>query len=271
MLINLLKLGKFILAMFLPIASILFDFTPVKTLGHSDYSSSSAANNSKKQVNGKNTPPPLDQGKAGGGQNTPPPSPPPPGKGRPGGGLSGSQSCRKTDKPLTALVPLNIQQRLTTSEHPTFWFYIPFTAGEIQSIEFSLHDRDENTIYRTSFVPSKTPGIIGVRLPSVPKYALQEGKYYHWHLIVKCKSDSSSSTGLSVDEWVQRVALPTNSANQINPDIWYDSLTQLAELRRKNPEDKEIQRQWANLLQSAKLENIAEEPIVELIQLQENQ
>jgi hypothetical protein len=266
MLINLLKLGKLILAIFLPIASILLDFTPVKTLGQSYYPTSSVANNSKQQVN-KNTPPPTDLGGAGGGENTPPP----PGQGRPGGGLSGSESCRKTDKPLTALVPLNIQQRLTTSEHPTFWFYIPFTSDEIQSIEFSLHERNEDTIYRTSFVPSKTPGIIGIRLPSVPKYALQQGKYYHWYLIVKCKSDSDSSPGLSVNEWVQRVALPSTSANQINPDIWYNSLTQLAELRRRNPEDKEIQRQWINLLQSAKLENIAEEPIVEIIQLQENQ
>lgn len=268
MLINLLKLGKFILAMFLPVASLLFDFTPVKILGQNYYSSSSVANNSQQEINGGNTPPPPDPRKAGGGQNTPPP--PPPGRRRPGGGLSASESCRKTDKPLTALVPLNIQQRLTTSEHPTFWFYIPFTSDEIQSIEFSLHDRNENTIYRTSFVPSKTPGIIGVRLPSVPKYALQQGKYYHWYLIIKCKSDSSSSTGLSVNEWVQRVALPSTSANQINPDIWYDSLTKLAELRRTNPEDKEIQRQWINLLQSAKLENLAEEPIIETIQLQEN-
>lgn len=260
MLLQPFKLAKFMLAIALSLASVLFDSVSVKTQSNlriSQYPSSPASDSRTTQGGGQNTPPPL-------------------GRRTPGGGLGNqNQSCRKTNKPLRALVPANIQQRLTTSKYPTFWFYIPYAPDEIQAIEFSLHNRDEDTIYRTSFLPTKTPGVIGIRLPSSEKYALKQGEYYHWYLIVKCKSDDSSSPGLSVDEWVQRIALPVSSlnqtVNQLNPEVWYDFLTHLAELRRQTPEDQEIQRQWANLLQSAKLEDLAEEPIVESIQLPESE
>lgn len=200
-----------------------------------------------------------------------PSDPPPRGHKTPGGGLGPNNSCKQTNKLLTALVPLQIEQRLTASEYPTFWFYIPYAPEDIQSVEFSLHDREEDEIYRTTLKLSKTPGIIGIRLPSSPKYALKQGAFYHWYLVIKC--EQNPQTRLSVDEWVQRVPLTPDRQSQIDatkPDIWYDSLTRIAELRRTAPADDKLKNEWNNLLKSAELQQLANEPLVESIQLAEN-
>lgn len=203
---------------------------------------------------------------------------PPKGSSTSGGGLgSSSASCNNTGQRLTALVPRHVEQRLTTSEYPTFWFYFPYSSQEIESIEFSLHHRDEKVIYRTSFKPSKTPGIIGIRLPAIPKYALQLNQYYHWYLVIKCQQ-SNRNQRVAVDEWVQRVPLTPESEvknNTANPEIWYDALSRLAEQRLSNPQNEQLERDWSNLLTSADLDSTDLEamgkiPVVEVIQLVDN-
>jgi hypothetical protein len=203
---------------------------------------------------------------------------PPKGTATEGGGLGDSSaSCNNTGQRLTALVPRNLEQRLTTEEYPTFWFYLPYSSQEIESIEFSLHERDEKLIYRTSFKPSKTPGIIGIRLPAVPKYALQPNQYYHWYLVIKCQQKTPNQR-VAVDEWVQRVPLTPESEvkmNAGNPEIWYDALSRLAEQRLSNSENEQLKRDWMNLLTSAELDSTDLEamgkiPVVEVIQLVDN-
>jgi hypothetical protein len=44
-------------------------------------------------------------------------------------------------------------------------------------------------------------------------------------------------------------------------DIWYEAVTSLAKLRRKNPENAPHIDEWAKLLQSVNLEAIAQKPI----------
>ncbi|NJL09662.1 MAG: DUF928 domain-containing protein [Calothrix sp. SM1_7_51] len=39
--------------------------------------------------------------------------------------------------------------------------------------------------------------------------------------------------------------------------IWFDSITLLAQLRQKNPNDSSLAADWQSLLQSIKLENLA--------------
>lgn len=203
---------------------------------------------------------------------------PPKGTASSGGGLgSSSASCNNKGQRLTALVPRNVEQRLTTSEYPTFWFYVPYSSPEIESIEFSLHHRDEKLLYRTFFKPSKTPGIIGIRLPAVPKYALQPNQYYHWHLVIKCQQNTRNQR-VAVDEWVQRVPLtPENEVkmNALNPEIWYDALSRLAEQRFSDAQNEQLKRDWMNLLTSAELdysdlEAMGKIPVVEVIQLVDN-
>lgn len=67
-----------------------------------------------------------------------PPPNPPPNDTRPGGGLSPQDSsCNSLNQSMQALIPV-INPVLTTTDSPTFLFYIPFAADEIQFGEFTL-------------------------------------------------------------------------------------------------------------------------------------
>jgi hypothetical protein len=67
-----------------------------------------------------------------------PPRTPPDNQRTPGGGLNPSNpSCKTTSKPLTALIPVK-NPVLTTREHPTFLFYVPYASDEVRFGEFSL-------------------------------------------------------------------------------------------------------------------------------------
>ena len=201
---------------------------------------------------------------------TPPPPPrtPPINQTRPGGGLNSfNSSCKSTSKPLRALIPVK-NPVLTTSEHPTFLFYVPYGADEVRFGEFSLliWPEEKTRIYKTRFTLPQTPGIVSVTLPSVPKHALKEGKFYHWYFKLYCKENTTSQPDLEVNGWVQRVTLTPQSVRQTNtaaaPEIWYDSAANLAENLRTSPQDATLRNKWVNLLQWINSEDLAQEPLV---------
>lgn len=199
------------------------------------------------------------------------PRKPPPGPGpRPSGELNPNDSCRRTSKPLTALIPKD-KPGLTTSGQPTFWFYVPYTTEEIRSVEFSLlTENDKKLIYEAEFKLPKTPGIISISLPS--QYTLEEGKYYHWYLEIYCQKNTSSKPSLDVNGWIERVPLTPDRHRQIeaaNPDIWYDSLTFLGNRRLTSPQDEKLKDEWRNLLRSVGWEDLTEEPLVGSVELSE--
>ncbi len=174
-----------------------------------------------------------------------------------------SQACKPTDKPLTALVPEN-GKGLTTADYPIFWFYIPYAADEIHSIEFSLHDRNETaTLYRTSVQLTQTPGIIGISLPQNTEYALRVNESYHWYFTVKCEpEETSEEDDVVLEGWVTRVERGSNLV------LWYDELTNLAERYLSEPGNSEVKR--VELLKSVGLEGIAQEPVASVVGNSEN-
>lgn len=200
---------------------------------------------------------------------TPPPPPrtPPINQTQPGGGLNSfNSSCKSTSKPLTALIPVKTPV-LTTSEHPTFLFYVPYGSDEVRFGEFSLliWPEEKTRIYKTRFTLPQTPGIVSVTLPSVPKHALEEGKFYHWYFKLYCKKNTTSQPDLDVNGWVQRVALTPERDRQINaaaPDIWHDALANVAQSLRASPQNATLRNKWVNLLRLIESEDLAQEPLV---------
>jgi hypothetical protein len=181
----------------------------------------------------------------------------PDGQRTPGGTVAGGpEACKRTDKSLTALVPENAQG-LTTAEHPSFWFYIPYAPEDIRFIEFSLHDRnDTTTLYQTSLQLTKTPGVISISLPPSPEHSLKLNESYHWRLIVNCDRKETSENVLELDGWVTRVQQSPNQA------IWYDELTNLAKRYLSNPQNPEFKKAWIELLKSVGLEELEQERLV---------
>jgi hypothetical protein len=168
-------------------------------------------------------------------------------------------ACKQTEKPLTALIPVN-GKGLTTAEDSVFWFYIPYTPEEIDSIEFSLHNEDETTtLYRTSIQLTKTPGVIGIPLPVTPEHSLKLNESYHWYFILNCKRkerfEDDIEDDIIVQGWVTRV--------QRSPNLWYDELTNLAKRYLSEPQNPEVKKAWTQLLQSVGLEGLAQEPLIQ--------
>ena len=78
-----------------------------------------------------------------------------------------------------------------------------------------------------------------------------------------------------VDGWVQRVSLTEDISNNLATasdsekvdiyaaaGIWQDALTTLADLRQNNPNDRNLENQWNQLLENIGLEKIAQEPMI---------
>lgn len=173
-----------------------------------------------------------------------------------------TEVCKRTDKPLTALVPEN-GKGLTTAEHPSFWFYIPYAPKDIHSIEFSLHDRNETTtLYRTSFPLNKTPGVIRIPLPPSPEHSLKLNESYHWRFIVNCDRKATPEDNIFLDGWVTRVQPSPNLQNQV---LWYDALTDLAKRYLREPQNAELKKAWTELLKAVGLEELAQAPLVSAV------
>jgi hypothetical protein len=201
-------------------------------------------------------------------------------KGRRRGGTSRREGCPNFKTPITALVPgeeTNGTSFLasTVAEHPTFWVYVPELPTNLRSGEFVLQDEQENDVWRTPLTLPEKSGAIAINLPPNPQYALKQNSKYHWFFRVYCGDPQNQPEYIFVDAWMQRVALTSDLQRQLETakpreynayaahNIWYDAVTNLAELRRINPSDRVLAQEWTNLFKAVGLEELAQAPIVQ--------
>lgn len=209
-----------------------------------------------------------------------------PDRGAPGGrqGAGSRGNCSAVEPKLTALVPA-VEQTLgkgpdktthvwglTVAEHPTFWFYVPYSRTSASSGQFILQDAAGSGGYKTSITLPEKPGVVSFRLPSTVA-PLEIGKLYHWFFKIYC---SPKERSISVEGWVQRAVLSPTFESQLaaaTPQqrsalyaangIWYDALTSLAELRLVDPKNAALTTNWTELLQSVGLNEIASAPMMQ--------
>lgn len=212
--------------------------------------------------------------------------PPPPNRGAPGNrGEGASRSCTVNNQPLIALVPSTEQTvdaatltqvwGLTSIDHPSFWFHLPYDPAQISTIEFVLQTEQDQTIYRASVPLPATAGIMQVQLPSTVD-PLEPDQRYHWFFKVRTICQPNQVPMLSyVEGWVQRTRLDPALDSQIaeaaplqkaalyaENGIWYDALTTLAELKLAAPQDQAIAQDWTDLLNAIGLGNLATQPLI---------
>ncbi|ERT07696.1 hypothetical protein M595_2401 [Lyngbya aestuarii BL J] len=211
----------------------------------------------------------------------------PPDRGAPGNRSdAGSRGgdCSQLKKPMTALIPTTNWGE-TIAAHPTFWLYLPSQAA---AIEFILKDEaGQKELYKVDFPVTQGPGIVSFRLPDTAP-PLQEGKAYRWMFNFTCASESNgNSTNVdvqnpSVSGIVARITPSAQLTQQLEKaslsdkivlyaqnGLWYEMLTQLAELRRTQPDNRDVTAQWISLLEheAVRLNNITQEPILTCCQV----
>ncbi|HBL11617.1 MAG TPA: hypothetical protein DD379_09455 [Cyanobacteria bacterium UBA11162] len=188
-------------------------------------------------------------------------------------------TCPETSKPLTALLANNGSD-FTVSEYPTFWFYVPYAPNQISTIEFLLLDeRERKTIYQTSVKLTERPGLIKITIPSEPQYALKLNENYRWRLNLDCEPDTTVEPDLMLNGWIQRIPITSQLENQLEAvkpkeyiayqdnGIWYDAITNLAQLHSADPENREFAQDWANFLESLGSNWVIQEPFVDSVLL----
>ena len=230
------------------------------------------------------------------------PPPPPPDRSAAGDrGEAASRGCGNSEESLMALVPsyqqtININQKetipvtkiwgLTTSEHPTFWFFIPYEQSAISSMEFVLKDESQKpskTIYRKFLSKPERPGIISISTDTntspLEISQKKQQKMYHWFLKVRVQCNPQQSANLHfVEGWIERTDLTSELGERFEQltslekiafyaekGIWHDTVTKLAELSLAHPKDDNVHFlvEWKSLLQSVDLENLAHYPLIE--------
>ena len=205
----------------------------------------------------------------------------PPDRGAPGNRAdAGSRGgdCSQLQKPMTALIPTRNWGE-TIAAHPTFWLYIPTRPGDV---EFVLEDETSGKqLYKTTFAVTQGPGIVSFRLPDTAP-PLEKGKAYRWMFNFTCVSgggapENSDQQNPSVSGIVARIDPSAQLSRQLDNaspterialyaqnGLWYEMLTELAELRRTEPNNAEVTAKWMDLLEheAVRLNSIAQEPIL---------
>ena len=205
----------------------------------------------------------------------------PPNRGTPitndGTGSRGDCLHKHNKPPLTRLVGSR-NLNLTVSQYPTFWIYVPYTRKEVSEAVFTLQNEDSE-VYRTDFELPEKPGIVSINLPSTASIAV--GKQYRWYFDIKCsvsQVSDKSSIPISLTGVVKRVAKSSAFQSKLknaktslgrmkiyaNYGIWYETLTEIAQIKQSKPHNSALNKIWFELLSQPQvgLEKIASEPIL---------
>lgn len=201
--------------------AILFAFSVIANLtGHSAHS---------RQVNPEvSQVPPPDRG-----SDTPPGGLTIPGTTRPGD----ESKCPQVPIPAIPFFP---EEGQTTRAYPTFWFYIPYVASDVDRFTFSI--RDDR---RKSFFPEQniqvfgTPGLIRLTLPSTSR-PLEDGKRYRWEFKIFCDPDNVEDRTTLEGTLQLRSGEDTSLEALQRLGLWSDTLSLLEELQQADSDNPQL-------------------------------
>ena len=160
---------------------------------------------------------------------------------------------------------------LTLDESPTFWFHIPERNQANRVAEFVLLDENQLAISIEQLTLPSTSGVVEVQL-SQP---LAVNQPYQWVFSI-LENQRNPSQNPAVEGVIQRVEPDANLAIALQNTvthreriaafaqngIWHDALTELATLRRSEPNNPAIAQDWRSFLSSVGLAIIDEAPLL---------
>jgi hypothetical protein len=209
-------------------------------------------------------------------------------------GADATASCAGEPVTVTSLLPktnvaqlaaaekAEIEIEKTVAERPTFFIHVSQTSA--QEAEFILKKKigednngqpvyDEDKFVDQTVALPKNPGIVSISLPA-DAAALEVGSSYYWTFQVICEP-TDRTKDVTVDGAVQRIELDSSLANKLQQaeprdrpgiyaeaEIWTDALSTLADLRKANPNDQQLQDDWNDLLSSVGLDKVAQATVI---------
>ena len=169
---------------------------------------------------------------------------------------------------------------LTVSAHPMILVRVPNLPET--TAYFGLQNEDgTEELYLTEFeLIDEQAGIVGLQVPSTAP-PLETGQKYMWQFALRSScSEGVGEVQLVTNGWLERIE-PTDTLASVEQvplhdrpnlyaeaGIWQEMVSSLAELRLQNPDDSELAETWASLMESVGLENLANEPILQVYRLE---
>jgi hypothetical protein len=190
----------------------------------------------------------------------------PPPRGAPGGRIGGGTRGVGAEVLLSALVPDHVGQ--TVSEQPTVYWYL--TREVSDPVEITLIDQvGTRPLLEHRLAPPVRAGIHGVRLAD-HGVRLAPGVPYQWSIAVVRDGERRSRDVLS-GGFIQRVEPPAALSRQLaaasptervamyaEAGLWYDAISAVSERIEMSPNDVDVRRQRAVLLEQVGLREVAE-------------
>ncbi|MFQ3616492.1 MAG: DUF928 domain-containing protein [Cyanobacteriota bacterium] len=204
-----------------------------------------------------------------------------------GGITRGGQACSPDGATAVRLLPLvpptdpvdveqgKISVEPTVSDQPMVFVYVPQTVARQAQFSVAIATDTpsgrtvEEALYEYRLPLPQQPSVIGI-----PLRPLDEGRLYRWVFQLQCDPTGDRSGDPLTDGWLQRVA-PNSSLslrlNRATPQelptlyarsgLWQDTITSLGTLRADRPDDASLAIDWASLLASVRLDELASAPL----------
>ena len=190
-----------------------------------------------------------------------------------GGAARGA--CLSANDSLKLILPPTVSEQekdqvysvSTIAARPKFFVYVPQTSA--QKAKFTLSSENEKNLVEATFALTGTPGVVSFSLPTNAP-PLEVGKTYKWSVQIVCETgDGDNGGNLIAEGEVERIQPPAALVNiekvaprqrldlYVDAQLWYDSVTTLAELQHTNPQNLSLKKDWEDLLNSVHLDTVA--------------
>lgn len=207
---------------------------------------------------------------------------------RMGGITRGGQACSPDGTTAVRLQPLvpptdpiaaeqgKISVEPAVSEQPMVFVYVPQTVARQAQFSVAIATDTpsgrtvEELLYEYRLPLPQQPSVIGI-----PLRALDEGRFYRWVFQLQCDPTGDRSGDALTEGWLQRVAPSSSLSLRLNrttlrdlpalyarSGLWQDTITSLGRLRAITPDDTALAADWASLLASVRLDNLANAPLL---------
>jgi hypothetical protein len=183
-----------------------------------------------------------------------------------GGGSRSLDRCPQdaVSKPVTLLSPNTLGER-TALERPTLLAYVDQTSAK--RMFFSIQDEEGKYHYQTMMPAPTQAGLVKIQMPP-SSAALETGRRYRWSVVLSCGSRLRPDSPRA-ESWIERVNLaavagaPQDQVDRLwSQNVWYDTVSTLADIRRVNPSDRQSAQLWTDLLGSVGLSKLEAAPFV---------
>jgi hypothetical protein len=214
-------------------------------------------------------------------------------------GAASRESCLKAmpdETKFTALVPQN-GLGLTTAKQPTLMVYLPQHEGKALQVKISpivpgKKTTDPNQLgqdlYVKLFQVPINDGLVRLNLndPNLPE--LEIGKQYLWEVGIVCETKDNIFGEIvttyriptRVGGVIERIRPSTSLSQSLNrttadqlpqvyaeAGIWHEAVDSLQNLRRSQPHNSNLHRDWESLMQSIGQTSLSQKPLAECCQV----